>query len=260
MPVAAISESRASVSRAGDPGEARGREPFKRPAAPVSTRDPREARAASRVIKPEVRTTLGAAFAREVSSRGVSVAPGTRGFIPEIVVINTSDVVGKSAAMVNPGHLEARSVAEMVRVVLAEANGRQVGEIVIQDHGFPGGQSLGRDLLLPDTLTRYRDELIKLRSVLAPGAKIHLEGCNVAATAEGKKLLGRLSKMLGVTVYAGTASQRPLVPGVEGSKVSCTASGDEVICTVEKKPFHFLWQALDYLMATYYGVPPIEWE
>ncbi len=136
--------------------------------------------------------------------------------INEILVVSVSDMVNK---------IETRL-----------GRGRKIQNLFIGGHGAPGYQSVGAGSGWDTTgafslqvdssngllLGTAEAQMNRLGRNFAPNAIVTLGGCQVGRDTI---LLKAVSKSLGsVPVQAGTANQRPLVPGMEGAVIRCTST------------------------------------
>ena len=143
------------------------------------------------------------------------------------------------------GDIKVVSVADMANKVLAvTSSGRKIENLFIGGHGSPGFQSLGCGSGADSTGAKSLQvdsgtgallgtagvELGRIRPYFNKTAIVTLGGCEVGAGSEGPALLKAVSAALGgIRVQAGTADQRPFLPGMEGSVVRCTPAGCETL-------------------------------
>ncbi|MEO1483695.1 MAG: hypothetical protein AAFU77_16420 [Myxococcota bacterium] len=162
-------------------------------------------------------------FRRRWLGRGapVPIEGPTRPETIDVTVVDDSDLVGFLAAAVRSGELgDIHGVRDMVDRVLVELNGRHLGELEIDGHGWSGRQYMGDGEGDPDdptVLTRallhddaIRSHLARLRPFFAESGSVDLGGCVVAHGYEGVALLQELSDLWGVPVQARTGVHNPV--------------------------------------------------
>jgi hypothetical protein len=130
---------------------------------------------------------------------------------------------------------EFRTLEEASRLFLNRAPARSVNLIILYGHGAPGSMSIGNDELESDRV------ITLLRDKLAPGAEVHLLGCNtssvpmfvsydIALPAKGLSYFGRRLmyytgvRVSGASVETGEAMwnmdmARDVSAGLSGVKV-----------------------------------------
>jgi hypothetical protein len=160
------------------------------------------------------------------------------------VIDGNSDAVDWLDSLFTVGDILVVSVQDMVDKVIARVGSNTIRNLFIGGHGYSGWQAVGcgprgdssGDLSLQiDSATgrmkgtNTEHHLSRLRSKFSSDGVVTLGGCQTGRGADGKALLLELSRILGVPVEAGTANQRPFVPGMEGSVKRCTASSG--VCT-----------------------------
>ncbi len=133
------------------------------------------------------------------------------------------------------GEIYHTSVKDMVSKIIKHIGSSRIQNLLISGHGSPGYQSVGAGTswdttgnkslqLEPGTMYLLGDAEMHLRSLnnhFAPGAIVTLGGCEVGKDLD---LVKAVSMALdGRPVQAGTANQRPLVPGMEGHVIRCSA-------------------------------------
>jgi hypothetical protein len=155
------------------------------------------------------------------------------------VIDGSGDWVDWLDSLFTIGDIKVVSVADMAKKVLelVTRSGRKIENLFIGGHGHPGfqglgcgsgGDSTGAKSLQVDSgtgalLGTAGVELGRIRPYFNNTAIVTLGGCQVAAGSEGQALLKAVSTALGgIRVQAGTADQRPFLPGMEGSVVRCT--------------------------------------
>jgi hypothetical protein len=165
------------------------------------------------------------------------------------------DVTTWAARAVHPGAAsDFTDVPGMVDSVLANADGRPIRNLSIQSHGNPGHQFMsgtyGRDSFLSKELLTDKDSQIpaamgRLKQHLDPNGMVELGGCQVAKGEKGVEFVREMTRTLGVPVRAGVPYQRPLIPGLEGSTVTCSPAAkpdEDPTCVTESHPFlDWLW-------------------
>jgi hypothetical protein len=70
--------------------------------------------------------------------------------------------------------------------------------------GAPGVIWLGSDAVTTTTLLDYRDTMTTWKDALSAHAAIHLLGCNVAATLQGRQFVDAIGTLLGANIAAST--------------------------------------------------------
>ncbi len=130
------------------------------------------------------------------------------------------DLANEITAFVWIGEKRVTCVADLVTKIFKRcAKGDTIIMLKILDHGDSSGQCIGDDYVSESTFNKHRDRLSKLRQCFDPKAVVRLGGCKVG---HASGLLSKLSSLWGgVTVLAGTAYQRDLIPGIEGGVTSC---------------------------------------
>jgi hypothetical protein len=141
------------------------------------------------------------------------------------------------------GDILVVSVEDMVAKITRKLGRRKIRNLFIGGHGAPGYQSVGagsnwdrvgsRSLQLDSDGNLFGPAAQYMPS-LAPkfisGAICTLGGCTTGQGAAGEALLRKLSQVLGgISVQAGDANQRPLVPGMEGRVIRYTGAQRTVI-------------------------------
>ena len=145
----------------------------------------------------------------------------------------------KDSAKIHRRELHVDSVAHMVDRVIRRLRGRSIQDLCIIGHGAPGRQSVGNGdycflgngmslVMRKDAFQLDGDgvegQIKRLNTLFAPGGRLVLGGCRVAAEDIGKGLLMRLSVLLNnVPVEAGEDKQYP-PKGMEGPVVRCVGS------------------------------------
>ena len=131
------------------------------------------------------------------------------------------------------------SVPDMVNQVIAATNGDKISRLILMGHGAGGLQGVGcgeyvnlnsttPDFLAIDPSTglltnNVEPQLNRLVPYFAPGARVSLAGCDVAALPDGPALLERISLALfGTTVEGGKWLQDAMLPGYFGPVLRCT--------------------------------------
>jgi hypothetical protein len=147
------------------------------------------------------------------------------------------DWVSFLAGLVHVGEKRITSISDLAtQLIKLCANGDTIVRLQLIDHGNTTGQYIGDDWLSVDTFAKYRDNLARFRSCFGKDAIVTMGGCKVGYAT---KLLSQLSSLWGgVTVRAGTAYQRPLLPGIEGGVESCVMQ----TCSYSGKNY---WDKLD---------------
>lgn len=151
-----------------------------------------------------------------------------------------SDVVMWLDSFFTFGEIGITGVTDMVEKIERRcAGGDRLGELRIIGHGNALGQYVGAEWLSEQSLPNHRAALVRLAPLFAhatastPGGLVTLGGCLVG---HATGLMLRLSDIFNVPVRAFRASQRPLIPGDEGSEVQCY-----ITCTRESR------RGFDYL-------------
>ncbi|MCP5528179.1 MAG: hypothetical protein H7A47_15410 [Verrucomicrobiales bacterium] len=136
----------------------------------------------------------------------------------------TFDQVNFLAGLFRVGEKEVTSVKHLAdRLGSLCAGGDRIAALQIIDHGNQTGQYIGADWLALKTLPGLRADLVRLRPLFGKGAVVTMAGCKVG---HAPGLLSQLSILWGgVQVRAGTAYQRPLIPGIEGGVTACDLNG-----------------------------------
>lgn len=141
----------------------------------------------------------------------------------EVTVIGNNgkfDTVNFLAGAVRFGERNVASIQDLATQMETMCrNEDRVIALHILDHGNKEGQYVGGDWLDLTTLPEHRANLARLARCFDPGASVTMGGCKVG---HAKGLLEELSIVwAGVRVQAGTALQRPLIPGIEGGVTQC---------------------------------------
>ncbi|HUF04307.1 MAG TPA: hypothetical protein VMM38_09040 [Aridibacter sp.] len=153
------------------------------------------------------------------------------------VIDGNSDAVDWLDSLFTIGDILVTSVQDMVDRVLNTLGDNNMRSLFIGGHGSPGYQAVGAGPRGDSTGTlslqlgsdgklkgNSEHHLMRLRSNFSHDAIVTLGGCRTGEGSAGDALLLELSRVLSVPVEAGTANQRPFVPGMEGSVRRC--SGD----------------------------------
>lgn len=127
------------------------------------------------------------------------------------------------AARISAPHYKIYSVQHMVDFLIQLCSGglwqKYIDKLCIVGHGNQTGQQIGADWVDKGALSSHATNLKRLRPHFCAGAEVTLEGCEVG---HASSLMKELSNLLdGVPVRAGTAFQRPLIPGLEGGVRTC---------------------------------------
>ncbi len=125
-----------------------------------------------------------------------------------VTVVDDSDFVGWVAAASRTGEVTMTSPQSMVDAVIAEADGEQIAHLNILDHGNAETFQLGDDWVGLGNIAGLEPVLSQLTPHFAEGASVHLQHCNIGQNHE---LLIELAQIWGVSVYAGTEKQNPLI-------------------------------------------------
>lgn len=156
--------------------------------------------------------------------------------VRDIYVVDASkfDTVMWIDAALTIGEIEIAGVDDMVRKIETRcAGGDRIGELRIVGHGNDTGQYVGADWLSASTVRRHRPALNRLQPLFSSEGVVVLGGCLVGHASE---LMILLADILNVPIRAFRASQRPLIPGDEGSRVQCY-----ITCTREgRRGFDYL--------------------
>jgi hypothetical protein len=148
----------------------------------------------------------------------------------EITVIDDGNVVGWLAAATRVGEISMTDVPSMVANVLTKAGGKKISRLNVLDHGNAKGLRIGKDWVSERTLGRYAAALKRLRGHFTGKGFVHFQACQVG---QDHVLLGRLAKLLGVPVVAGTGYQNPIYRFNTGDYVKCNPNG---ACYVTARP------------------------
>jgi hypothetical protein len=154
------------------------------------------------------------------------------------VIDGNSDAVDWLDSLFTIGDITVVSVQDMVDKVLRRLGDNSMRSLFIGGHGSPGYQALGcgpnhdstgdLSLQLNSSTGRLKGNsehhLSRLSRKFSHDAVVTLGGCQTGRGTAGENLLKELSRVLGVPVEAGTANQRPFVPGMEGSVTRCNSS------------------------------------
>lgn len=154
------------------------------------------------------------------------------------VIDGNSDIVDWLDSLFTVGDITVSGVQDMVDKVLRRVGDNWIRSLFIGGHGSPGYQSIGagpnwdstgdRSLQIDSSTNGLKGNsahhLARLNRKFSYDAVVTLGGCQTGQGDAGKTLLKELSRILGVPVEAGTANQRPFVPGMEGSVNRCTSS------------------------------------
>jgi hypothetical protein len=137
------------------------------------------------------------------------------------------------------GEVTVVSVTDMVDKVTRRVGSRFIQNMLIAGHGSPGYQSVGAGTavdtsgsksLCVDAATGKLagpadQQLRRLAPRFCRDAIITLGGCQVGKGTQGETLLKAVSNCFGgLPVQAGTANQRPFLPGMEGDVIRCTST------------------------------------
>lgn len=145
----------------------------------------------------------------------------------ERMTLNLVDATRWDAAMIatraSATHFGIESVDYMVKMLIKMCKGglwrTWLYELCIVGHGNQTGQWFGADWVNFAALGTHGATLAKLKPYFCAGAVVTLEGCEVG---HASSLLRGISNAFGgVPVRAGTAFQRPLIPGLEGGVRTC---------------------------------------
>jgi hypothetical protein len=155
------------------------------------------------------------------------------------VIDGNSDAVDWLDSLFTIGDILVVSVQDMVDKVIARAGSNKIRSLFIGGHGSSGYQSIGagphwdssgdRSLQIDSATGRLKGSttehhLLRLGPKFTTNGVLTLGGCQTGSGAAGQALLLELSRVLGVPAEAGTANQRPFVPGMEGSVSRCSAT------------------------------------
>jgi hypothetical protein len=159
----------------------------------------------------------------------------------DITVVDDSDWIMAAAAALRGGEISGvTDVRDMVDKVLQRADARKIHSLTLIGHGAGGYQKMGSErsgdaALSLRSLPALSGELGRLTGKFTSDATVELHGCRVASTPDGVELLRQLSQLWGVPVTAGVPLQRPLLPGYEGTTVTCEP-GEEGGTTCDTDP------------------------
>ncbi len=140
--------------------------------------------------------------------------------------------------------IKVKSIQDLVNQLKVKCgNQRLVIQLDIVGHGYSKGQNIGDDFIAAPMVKFYNKELTEIEKCLHKDAIIVLGGCNVGYA---QQLLSKLSNVFkGRKVMAGSAYQRPAVPGLEGGITTC--KNDE--CSFAGKTG---WDYVDKLQDKFY--------
>lgn len=141
----------------------------------------------------------------------------------DLTAIDISDFVGYLAAVTRIGEIEFNDVESLVRGVRLRAGSGALRRLDILDHGNARGLELGTDWITSASLPRYRALLGQLASAFGSGGFVHLQHCDAG---RNHALLGSLSAIFTVPVYAGTGKHNPVYRFNFGRYERCVPSGD----------------------------------
>ena len=141
----------------------------------------------------------------------------------DLTAIDTSDFEGYLNGLVRVGELEFSDVASLVRGVQARVGNAHLRRLNIIDHGSPNGLQLGSDWITLNTLPNFRLPLMQLSGLFGEGGFVHLQHCYVG---QNHALLGALSQIFGVPVYASTGLHNSIYRFNLGRYERCVPSGD----------------------------------
>ena len=141
------------------------------------------------------------------------------------------------------GEIDMRNTSQMVDDALASAGDHPLGTLTITDHGGPGRQQIGDELMTAAALRdpehpEMREALSRLYGHFGEDGRINLGGCEVGAGPEGEELAREMVAIAGVPVSAGLETQNPL-PGYEGPVLTCyppAEEGEEITCDIDGVP------------------------
>jgi hypothetical protein len=107
--------------------------------------------------------------------------------------------------------------AEFMEKIRESANGNQINNVDIIDHGNQGYQTMGQPYpASPDVrhMTGADDQMYSdLGQQMTPGGQINLRGCDVGGGEAGTEYLMRVATDSGHTANAATQEQYPSEPG-----------------------------------------------
>ena len=144
----------------------------------------------------------------------------------EIAVIDDSDIVGWMASVTRLNELYMRDVRSMVAVVkqrCASIAGATIRRLDVLDHGNPNGIEIGSDWITMKTVGPFDGLFRQLAPLFAATGFVHLQHCRAG---QNHALLGHLSTLFGVPVYAGTGAHNPVYRFNSGKYERCVPSGD----------------------------------
>jgi hypothetical protein len=120
----------------------------------------------------------------------------------EITVVDHSQVSGWLRSVFSFGAVDMRDVKSMVRnVIFATKLEEKIDRLNIVDHGDEDGMQIGSDYVSDLNLTKFTEELRRLRSFFSDDGFVHLQHCQIG---ENRVLLCALARIWDVSVYAGT--------------------------------------------------------
>jgi Domain of unknown function (DUF4347) len=132
----------------------------------------------------------------------------------------------------------SNGVGQMITDISQRAAVGDVSVLRIWSHAGPGDQNISAGHgdentswagISGDNINAMRDTLAGLNPYFAPGSRVELRGCNVAAGGKGEALLQALAGIWGVTVQGGIQTQYhidwdgPVHQSDASGNLSCTA-------------------------------------
>ena len=119
----------------------------------------------------------------------------------EITVIDDRSIAGWLGSFTRTGEVYMTNAQNMVVNVLNKAGTNKISRLNIIDHGNKTLMRLGDDVVTAENVGTFSTTLGLLRGYFTSTGFVHLQHCMIG---ESWVLLGKLAKIWGVSVYAGT--------------------------------------------------------
>jgi hypothetical protein len=154
----------------------------------------------------------------------------------DIAVVDDSDTMGFAASALRTGEVYMSDLKSMVANVLKKKGNYKIRRLDIIDHGNPDWFQIGKDRiglqrqLSLEVIKKYKvydlwdiaPELSKLRPAFEHWGFVHLQHCKIG---QNKELMVELSKLLNVSIYAGTDYHRPVIRRQDGDYMRADPNG-----------------------------------
>lgn len=154
----------------------------------------------------------------------------------DIAVIDDSDTLGFASSALRTGEVYMSDLKSMVDNVLKKKGSYKIRRLDIIDHGSPYWFQIGKDRiglhrqLNKDSIIKYKvydlsdvaSLLLKLRPAFEHWGFVHLQHCHIG---QNKDLMVEVSKMLNVSIYAGTKKHRPAIRRQDGDYMRADPNG-----------------------------------